>query len=161
MPSLVTCGLDKIFFRELIAGVARFTIRSASTFQWRFAQENCNDFFSALLQARDDKTGEGFSTEQLVSEAGILTVAGTDTTGSKFPDSKCVTLVRHGESWPMRSALRQLWLSFYWLCTPTSRSPLRRRYSSICCTNSLVRPALYKKFAARLVVLRTYVSGRS
>jgi cytochrome P450 len=64
----------------LIADVARFTGLSASTFQWRFSQENCNDFFSALLQARDEKTGKGFSTDQLVAEAGLLTIAGSDTT---------------------------------------------------------------------------------
>lgn len=80
MPEIVTFGLHKIFFRRLIAGIARFTSLSASTFQWRFTQENCNDFFSALLQARDDKTGRGFSTDQLVSEAGLLTIAGSDTT---------------------------------------------------------------------------------
>ncbi|KAF2680559.1 benzoate 4-monooxygenase cytochrome-like protein P450 [Lentithecium fluviatile CBS 122367] len=80
MPEIVTFGLHKIFFRRLIAGIARFTGLSASTFQWRFTQENCNDFFSALLQARDDKTGRGFSTDQLVSEAGLLTIAGSDTT---------------------------------------------------------------------------------
>jgi cytochrome P450 len=82
MPEIVTFGLHKIFFRKLIAGIARFTSLSVSTFQWRFAQEHCNDFFSALLQARDDKTGQGFSTDQLVSEAGLLTIAGSDTTVS-------------------------------------------------------------------------------
>lgn len=80
MPEIVTFGLHKIFFRQLIAGIVRFTGLSASTFQWRFPQENCNDFFSALLQARDDKTGKGFSTDQLISEAGLLTIAGSDTT---------------------------------------------------------------------------------
>jgi cytochrome P450 len=53
---------------------------SASIFQWRFAQENCNDLFSALLQAKDPETGRSFSTDQLVSEAGLLTIAGSDTT---------------------------------------------------------------------------------
>jgi len=80
MPEIITFGLHKVLFRNLIAGIARFTNLSTSTFQWRFAQENCNDFFSALLQARDDKTGQGFSTDQLVSEAGLLTIAGSDTT---------------------------------------------------------------------------------
>jgi cytochrome P450 len=80
MPEIVTFGLRKVLFRQLIAGIARFTGLSASTFQWRFTQENCNDFFSALLQAWDDKTGQGFSTDQLVAEAGLLTIAGGDTT---------------------------------------------------------------------------------
>lgn len=82
MPEIVTFRLHKIFFQNLIAGIARFTSLSASTFQWRFAQENCNDVFSALLQARDEKTGRGFSTDQLISEAGLLTIAGSDTTVS-------------------------------------------------------------------------------
>ncbi|KAF2268727.1 cytochrome P450 [Lojkania enalia] len=83
---LVTCLRSshsdsiKILFRNLIAGISRFTGLSASTFQWRFAQENCNNFFFALLQARDDKTGQGFSTDQLVSEAGLLTIARSDIT---------------------------------------------------------------------------------
>ncbi|KAF1995582.1 cytochrome P450 [Amniculicola lignicola CBS 123094] len=80
MPGIVTFGLHKIFFRKMIDDIARFITLSASTFQWRFAQENCNDFFSTLLRARDDKTGQGFSTEQLVAEAGLCTVAGSDTT---------------------------------------------------------------------------------
>jgi cytochrome P450 len=80
MPEIVKFGLDKVLFRNQIAAIARFTGLSAATFQWRFAQEKCNDFFSALLQARDDKTGQGFSTDQLVSEAGLLTIAGGDTT---------------------------------------------------------------------------------
>jgi hypothetical protein len=32
---------------------------------------------------------------------------------SRLPGTKCVRLVRHSESLPTRSALRQLWLSFY------------------------------------------------
>ncbi|OAG08363.1 cytochrome P450 [Paraphaeosphaeria sporulosa] len=80
MPEIVTFGLHKIFFRNMIADITRFIALSASTFQWRFTQESCNDIFSTLLQARDDKTGEGFSTEQLVAEAGLFTVAGSDTT---------------------------------------------------------------------------------
>ncbi|KAF2470541.1 benzoate 4-monooxygenase cytochrome-like protein P450 [Lindgomyces ingoldianus] len=80
MPGIVTFKLDKIFFRTLVAGINRFTGLSASIFQWRFAQKGCNDFFSALLQAKDEKTGKGFSTNQLVSEAGLLTIAGSDTT---------------------------------------------------------------------------------
>lgn len=60
--------------------MSRFTSLSASIFQWRFAQQDCNDFFAALLQAKDPETGRSFSTDQLVAEAGLLTIAGSDTT---------------------------------------------------------------------------------
>lgn len=79
MPELIKLKLDKLLFRTLIAGVNRFTSLSVSIFQWRFAQKNCNDLFSALLQAKDPESGQQFSTDQLVSEAGLLTVAGSDT----------------------------------------------------------------------------------
>jgi cytochrome P450 len=80
MPELLIFRLEKILFRNLTAAIARFTSLSASTLQWRFTRENCNDLFSALLQARDDKAGKGFSTDQLVAEAGLFTIAGSDTT---------------------------------------------------------------------------------
>ncbi|KAF2445212.1 cytochrome P450 [Karstenula rhodostoma CBS 690.94] len=64
MPEIVTFGHHKIFFRNMIADIARF-----------ITLKNCNDYFSTLLQARDDKAGQGFSTEQLVAEAGLFTVA--------------------------------------------------------------------------------------
>jgi cytochrome P450 len=80
MPELLNLKLDKVLFSKLIEGVNRFTSLSASIFQWRFAQTACNDLFSALLEAKDPETGHGFSTDQLISEAGLLTIAGSDTT---------------------------------------------------------------------------------
>jgi len=43
-----------------------------------------NDLFDALLQARDPDTGKGLTTEELVAEAGVLIVAGTDTTATSL-----------------------------------------------------------------------------
>ncbi|CAI6332828.1 unnamed protein product [Periconia digitata] len=80
LPELLSLKLDKLLFGKLIAGVNRFTSLSASIFHWRFAQQDCNDLFSALLRAKDPETDKSFSTDQLVSEAGLLTVAGSDTT---------------------------------------------------------------------------------
>jgi cytochrome P450 len=73
-------NLDKLLFAKLISGVNRFTQLSESIFHWRFVQQDCNDLFSALLQAKDPETEKAFSTEQLVSEAGLLMIAGSDTT---------------------------------------------------------------------------------
>src|SRR4051794_10951820 len=80
MPELLSLKLEKPFFPSLTAAITRFINLSATILQWRFGQEGCNDLFSALLQARDEKTGKGFSTDQLVSEAGLFTIAGSDTT---------------------------------------------------------------------------------
>lgn len=42
------------------------------------------DLFAALLEARDPETGKRLTAEELVAEAGILIVAGTDTTATSL-----------------------------------------------------------------------------
>jgi cytochrome P450 len=82
MPALLKLGLDKIFLRKLMKGTYEFEALSKEQSDWRISQQgkvDQKDLFAALLQARDPETGKGLTSEQLVAEAGILIVAGTDT----------------------------------------------------------------------------------
>lgn len=80
MPSLLSLKLDRLLFRRIILGVDRFTSLSKETFEWRFAQGPQDDLFNALLTAKDAESGASLNTAQLVSEAGLLIIAGSDTT---------------------------------------------------------------------------------
>ena len=86
MPALLKLGLDKVFLRKLMKGTYEFESLSKAQSDWRVSQQGKaeqKDLFAALLEARDPETGHGLTSEQLVAEAGILIVAGTDT-------SKCL-----------------------------------------------------------------------
>ena len=83
MPMLLKCGLDKLLFRSLITGIQQLNSKSQEITDWRVKQENIpvgTDLFSSLLQSRDPETGAKLSHKELVSEAGLFIVAGTDTT---------------------------------------------------------------------------------
>ena len=80
MPELLKLKLDRLLFSQIIRGVERFTSLSKTIFEWRFMQGEQKDLFAALLEAKDSETGLGFTTGQLVSEAGLLIIAGSDTT---------------------------------------------------------------------------------
>ena len=80
MPSLLHLHLDRLLFRRILLGVDRFTSLSKEMFEWRFAQGHQDDLFNALLSAKDSESGASLTTAQLVSEAGLLIIAGSDTT---------------------------------------------------------------------------------
>ncbi|KAL6714745.1 hypothetical protein ACLMJK_008170 [Lecanora helva] len=80
MPQLYTSGLHRLLFRRITQGVDRFTALATEMFEWRLSHDHRDDLFGALLQTRDAESGKGLSTAQLVSEAGLFIVAGSDTT---------------------------------------------------------------------------------
>ena len=86
MPGLLKLKLDKIFFRSMLKEAARFEALSKDQSNWRTAQRKSNldypDLFSALMESCDPETGTGYTQEELISEAGLLIVAGTDTTAT-------------------------------------------------------------------------------
>lgn len=83
MPLLLRFGLDRLLFRPLIEGTRQLNQLSKSITDWRVGQGHNldgQDLFSHLLRARDPETGDTFTHEELVAEAGLFIVAGTDTT---------------------------------------------------------------------------------
>ncbi|RAH66282.1 benzoate 4-monooxygenase cytochrome-like protein P450 [Aspergillus aculeatinus CBS 121060] len=72
MPMLLRTRLERWCAPALHRGVRRFYALSAAQAEWR----------AALLDARDPETGAGYSARDLVAEAGILIIAGTDTTAT-------------------------------------------------------------------------------
>lgn len=83
MPSLFVFNMHRILFRPLINGVLQLAQLSDSITAWRVAQGGSLagvDLFSALLTAIDPETGRGFTRGELISEASLLIIGGTDTT---------------------------------------------------------------------------------
>jgi cytochrome P450 len=83
MPGLFFLSMHKILFWPLIQGVQQLARLSDSITEWRVAQGanlKGKDLFSALLEAVDPVTGKRFTQGELISEAGLLIVGGSDTT---------------------------------------------------------------------------------
>ncbi|KAL8770192.1 MAG: hypothetical protein Q9209_004034 [Squamulea sp. 1 TL-2023] len=83
MPELLRFGLDKVLFSPLIEGTRQLNQLSKSITDWRIAQGDAlkgQDLFSHLLRARDPETGKAFTHDELVAEASLFIVGGTDTT---------------------------------------------------------------------------------
>ena len=83
MPELLNFGLDKLLFNDLIQGTLRLNALSKSVSDWRVAQGSSlprKDLFAALMEAKDPETGRGLTHGELVSEAGLLIIGGSDTT---------------------------------------------------------------------------------
>ncbi|KAJ4856997.1 cytochrome p450 domain-containing protein [Trichoderma breve] len=80
MQSLFFCNLHKVLFKELIVGVGNLMSVSRSFALWRLEQSSMpyRDIWQALLASRDPKTGNTFSTEELISEASLFIIGGTD-----------------------------------------------------------------------------------
>lgn len=80
MQSLFFCNLHKLLFKQLIVGVGSLMSVSRSFALWRLEQTSMprRDIWAALLASRDPKTGEAFSTEELISEASLFIIGGTD-----------------------------------------------------------------------------------
>ena len=87
MPALIRLKLDRLMFPKLISETHQFQALSKSQSDWRVAQGNAlgqKDLFSALMEARDPETSCGYTNDELVVEAGILIVAGSDTTATSL-----------------------------------------------------------------------------
>lgn len=87
MPALIRLELDRLMIPKLISETHQFQALSKSQSDWRVAQGNAlgeKDLFSALMEARDPETSRGYTNDELVAEAGILIVAGSDTTATSL-----------------------------------------------------------------------------
>ena len=83
MRTLLRLQLHRVLFRPLINGIRQLNQLSKSITNWRVDQGERlanKDLFSALLNAKDPESGCALTHDELVSEAGLLIVAGTDTT---------------------------------------------------------------------------------
>ncbi|KEY64540.1 hypothetical protein S7711_03606 [Stachybotrys chartarum IBT 7711] len=81
MQSLFFCNIHELLFKELIQGVKDLMDASVSLAVWRLEQKNLlhGDIWSSLLASRDADTGAAFTQEELISEAGLFIIGGTDT----------------------------------------------------------------------------------
>ena len=88
MPTLLKLRLDQILFPKLTKGAYQFQTLSSDRVQMRMLQANevsragKEDLFTALIHAKDPETLLGFSEAELKSEAGLLIIAGSDTTST-------------------------------------------------------------------------------
>ena len=75
MPIVNTLSLDKILFRKIAAGRARYMAYSRAQLAERAKlgdETDRRDFFCHLLKARDPETGQGFATAELWGESNLL-----------------------------------------------------------------------------------------
>jgi len=75
MPLLLRLKLDKIFFKELNAGMERYKLYCAEQATIRTARQQemkTRDVWSALMFAKDPLTGQSFTEKDLQSEAAII-----------------------------------------------------------------------------------------
>lgn len=83
MPAILKLKLDRLLFPSIINETYKFEALSKEQSTWRANQNSKDlkyrDLFTALLEARDPDTGLGYSQEELIAEAGLLIIAGSDT----------------------------------------------------------------------------------
>lgn len=86
MPMILTLRLDKLLFRELDKAKGQFHELSNGQTAWRMQQTHLErkDLFANLLEFKDPETGNRFTQEELITEAGILIVAGGDTVATSM-----------------------------------------------------------------------------
>jgi cytochrome P450 len=85
MPGILDLQLDKIFFRNATKGTYRYGKLTEERTNWRIAQGHEikeRDIFGSLLAAHDAETNRSLTREELIAEAGLFIIAGSDTTGS-------------------------------------------------------------------------------
>ena len=81
MPVILKLRLDQLLFRGLYKAQKQFQALSEGQSGWRMKQKDpaIRDLFSNLLEARDPTTLSALTEEELIAEAGVLIVAGSDT----------------------------------------------------------------------------------
>ena len=81
MPVILKLRLDRILFRELYKAKKQFQALSEGQSGWRMKQKDpaMRDLFSNLLEARDPISLSALKEEELIAEAEVLTIAGSDT----------------------------------------------------------------------------------
>ena len=81
MPLILKLRLDQILFRRLYKAQKQFLALGKGQSGWRMEQKDpaIKDLFSKLLEARDPITLSALTEEELIAEAGVLIVAGSDT----------------------------------------------------------------------------------
>ncbi|CZT14739.1 probable cytochrome P450 67 [Ramularia collo-cygni] len=92
--------LDKLFFRKIAAGRARYMQYSKGQAAERMKMGmdvDRKDFFYHLLKAKDPETGAGFTTPELWGESNLLIIAGSDTTSTALA-ATIFYLVHHPEA---------------------------------------------------------------
>ncbi|KAI9651246.1 hypothetical protein NHQ30_001284 [Ciborinia camelliae] len=85
MRTIEKLGLFNLIPPSFMHEAMKFFALSKSQTDWRMNQGTNlphPDIFSTLLVAHDQETGQKFTQEQLTAEAGVLIVAGMDTTAS-------------------------------------------------------------------------------
>lgn len=81
MPTILTLKVDQLLFPNLNKAKEQFKTLSKAQSDWRLKQDSyeLKDLFANLLRIRNSKTSSILTEEELVAEAGILIVAGSDT----------------------------------------------------------------------------------
>ena len=81
MPVILKLRLDQLLFRATCKAQKQFQALSKAQSDWRMKQRDfaLKDLFANLLEARDPLTLSALTEEQLIAEAGVLIVAGSDT----------------------------------------------------------------------------------
>jgi cytochrome P450 len=85
MPVINRLSLDRILFRKIATGRARYMAYSRAQLAERTKlgeETDRRDFFFHLLRARDPETGRGFAAPELWGESNLLIIAGSDTTST-------------------------------------------------------------------------------
>jgi cytochrome P450 len=85
MPGILSLKLDKILFRSATEGTYRYEKLTAERSDWRMEQDGKiteSDIFGSMLAAHDSETNRRLTREELIAEAGLFIIAGSDTTAS-------------------------------------------------------------------------------
>ena len=97
MPALLGLKLDKLFYPSMVKDAARFQALSNDQSDWRAARASRtfkhSDLFAALMEACDPDTGRKYSQADLVAEAGLLIIAGSDTAATGL--TSCLFYLLH------------------------------------------------------------------
>ncbi|KAI1258794.1 cytochrome P450 [Xylariaceae sp. FL1019] len=78
MQWLLRFNLHTIVFKHLIQGVTKLMALSRQFADTRAKKTNYDDIWASLLESKDLETGKCFSHEELVSEASLFIIGGTD-----------------------------------------------------------------------------------
>ncbi|KAF1975728.1 cytochrome P450-like protein [Bimuria novae-zelandiae CBS 107.79] len=85
MPGILKLQLDKIFFRGATEGTYKYQRLTANQCNFRIEQGDKiqeRDIFGSLMAAHDSETNRSLTRDELIAEAGLFVIAGSDTTGS-------------------------------------------------------------------------------